>query len=213
MKKINKSLLISSILCLFPILITIIFFRRIPEHIPLHFNYKGDANFYGSKSFLIIIPIILFILNIVIYLIRLKDTKNNNIPNKLSNILTFILPSISFIIVISIILISLNYNVKIEKIIPIFISVLLILLGMYLPKCKRNYTVGIKLPWTLYSDEIWLKTHKLSGILFIISGIFNILSSILFSKISIYIMLITLVIILITPTLYSFILYKKTYKA
>ena len=49
-----------------------------------------------------------------------------------------------------------------------------IIIGNYLPKCKQNYTVGIKLPWTLNSEENWNKTHRLAGYVFMLCGIMQI---------------------------------------
>ena len=87
---------------------------------------------------------------------------------------------------------------------PIFFSIIFILIGNYLPKCKRNFTVGIKLPWTLYDDDVWMKTHRLGGFLFVISGILILLTSLFLNKFSFFVMIITL----ISLTLYSFIIYN-----
>ena len=58
-RKINKSFLISSILCLVPVFIAIIFYKKLPEEIPMHFNFKGEVTSHASKIFLIINPMIL----------------------------------------------------------------------------------------------------------------------------------------------------------
>ena len=39
-RKINKSFLISSILCLVPVFIAIIFYKKLPEEIPMHLTLK-----------------------------------------------------------------------------------------------------------------------------------------------------------------------------
>ena len=151
---------------------------------------------------------ILFLANIFALFIKYNDPKKKNVPKNLNKILIFIIPSISLILVCSTILISFGYNLRIEMLMPIFFSIIFILIGNYLPKCKRNFTVGIKLPWTLYDDDVWMKTHRLGGFLFVISGILILLTSLFLNKFSFFVMIITLLITLISLTLYSFIIYN-----
>jgi len=47
------------------------------------------------------------------------------------------------------------------------IAVLFFFLGSMMPKLKQNYTIGIRLPWTLHSEIVWDKTHQFGGKLFI----------------------------------------------
>ena len=82
-----------------------------------------------------------------------------------------------------------------------------------MPKLQQNYTVGIKLPWTLNSTENWNRTHRLGGKLYIVMGIAMILmtftDSLFGSDAAMWIILTVVMIGTIVPTAYSFILYKK----
>ena len=51
------------------------------------------------------------------------------------------------------------------------IGVLFMIIGNYLPKCKQNYTMGIKLPWTLDDEENWNRTHRFAGFLWVAGGV------------------------------------------
>ena len=208
-RKLNKDLLISSILCLIPIVIAIIFYKNLPENIPMHFNIHGEVDSFAPKIFIIINPTILFILNLIVIFVKYNDPKIKNVPKKLLKILLFIIPFMSLVMVSFTIFISLGYNLRIQVIMPILISVIFILIGNYLPKCKRNYTVGIRLPWTLHNDNVWIKTHRLGGFLFVITGVLILFTSIFLNKISFFIMISMLLIILISTTIYSFVIYKK----
>ena len=79
---------------------------------------------------------------------------------------------------------ALGYKVNVENIMPVFVGVIILVLGFILPKCKQNYTVGIKLPWTLHDEENWDKTHKLAGKLWIYGGIIMILLNYIAAKIA-----------------------------
>ena len=89
---------------------------------------------------------------------------------------------------------------------PILLGVVFIAIGNYLPKCKQNYTIGIKISWTLASEENWNKTHRLAGwvwvgggIVMMLSGFFGIL----------WLTFLPVAIMVLVPLVYSYILHKK----
>jgi uncharacterized membrane protein len=75
-----------------------------------------------------------------------------------------------------------------------------------MPKCRQSYTIGIKLPWTLNSEENWNKTHRAAGVVWVLAGIVTIIAG--FFNI-IPLMIAALAVSAIFPVIYSFTLYKK----
>ena len=61
MKNINwKIVIITSLVCLLPIVLGIIFYQQLPEQMPVHFNINNEIDSYASKNFALFgIPIIL----------------------------------------------------------------------------------------------------------------------------------------------------------
>ena len=51
------------------------------------------------------------------------------------------------------------------------IGLLLAVVGNFFGKLTRNFFVGIRTPWTLASDEVWMRTHRLAGKLFVVAGL------------------------------------------
>ncbi len=93
----------------------------------------------------------------------------------------------------------------------VLIGFLFIFMGNLLPKVPKNFFVGIRTPWTLTSDKIWQKTHRLGGICFVISGLIMIAKGFLLKGNQPF-QVVTAVLafaILLYPILYSFILYRK----
>ena len=209
--KINKTLVISTILCIIPMILSIFLYNKLPEKIPTHFNINGEVDSYGSKLFVcILLPIILCMVNILLNIIINNDHKKLNHNETLLTICKFIIPLMSLIFIPSSILISLGFNINIAIIAPIFISIIFILIGNYLPKCRPNYTMGIRLPWTLNNENNWIKTHRLSGFLWVISGLILLLTTLINKNLSFYVLIISIILTVIIPCIYSFILYKKS---
>jgi uncharacterized membrane protein len=88
------------------------------------------------------------------------------------------------------------------------IGLLMIIVGVLISKAKRNFFIGIRTPWTLSSDEVWDRTHRLGGRLFKIAGIIIILLSFV-PEIAFYVLLGLVFGIVIWLVVYSYALYKK----
>ena len=107
---------------------------------------------------------------------------------------------------------TLGYNVRVEVWIPVAIGLLFLIMGNYMGKLKANWFMGIRTPWTLSSDEVWNKTHRLGGKMFMILGVLLMITPLLpYSNIFLTVVMPVLIVGLV-PVVYSFVLYKKIKK-
>lgn len=207
MKEHKKKIIITTLITLFPVIIGLAVNSKLPSKMPVHFDMSGTPDSYAGKYFIILgIPLMLTALHLFTIIITLHDPKKINISEKMLSLIFYTIPVISVVITSVTYIFSLGYDINISKVTTILIGILFIALGNYLTKTHQNYTVGIKLPWTLNNRENWNKTHRLGSRLFIIGG-FVILSNIIFNSTVLFVAVI--VIITIVPCIYSFILYKK----
>lgn len=208
--KYDRQLILSTVFCTFPMFLTFFLYDSLPEMIPVHFTFNGTPNSFAQKAFVGYgIPAILMIINFFTHLLINNDPKKISQPKTFIIIIKYLIPFISLILVSSSLLISLGFYVSLGSLIPIFIGVLFIIIGRYLPKIKRNYTIGFKLPWTLDNDENFKKTNTLTGFIFMISGILILCSTILNPNFLYILFIIVILSILLIPTIYSYTLYKK----
>jgi uncharacterized membrane protein len=87
------------------------------------------------------------------------------------------------------------------------VGLLFIVLGNYMGKLTKNFFVGIRTPWTLASEEVWLRTHRLGGKLFVLAGIALLVSG--FFGGSMLVLVISLVAAGLIPVVYSYVLYRR----
>ena len=188
-------------------LVNFLFYKKMPETIPTHWGFNNEIDGYSSKfTALITTPLLLIFLNIFSCFMIDNDPKNKDKNNFVITIGKATIPLVMLITFVISVFYGLGKKINVMVIISIFVGFLLILIGNYLPKTKRNYTVGIKLPWTLNSDENWNKTHRLAGYFFILGGIFFLLTPFIGNE---YLIFLTFMIIVIIPAIYSFYLYKN----
>jgi len=204
----RRSLVLSSLVCLVPLIAGIAVYDRLPAEVVTHWGFDGQPNGWMPKFIgVIVLPALMLLVNIAMPFLMKKDPKATNINEKLLSLFQWLMPAISLICSGSVLATALGSEVPVEKIVPVFIGFLFILIGNYLPKTKQSYTMGIKLPWTLNSEENWNRTHRLAGFLWVIGGFVLILGSI-FSFPS-YVYMIGIAAMVLVPVVYSYILYKR----
>ncbi|HRS42724.1 MAG TPA: SdpI family protein [Candidatus Diapherotrites archaeon] len=210
MAKLNKTELFILILILLYAVVAFFLYSRMPETIATHWNFNGIADGFTPKLWGVMIMPVFFVIIFFVYALFSRSDlfKNANLKKQLD--VTIIL-AMSFLFYISIL--SLIYNTGIHFNFSYFIipatSVLFIVLGIILMKIKkRNLFFGIRTPWTLIDDEVWIKTHKLGGWLFIIIGITTLIA-LVYMKYFTIIFFSEIVGSLIIIFLYSYVIYKK----
>lgn len=164
MKHEKKRLILTTVICLLPIMAGLVLYSRLPERVPTHFDFSGTPDGWSSRPFAV-----------------------------------FGLPCL---------LAALGYPSRIEIVVPLLTGILLLVIGNYLPKTKQSYTMGIKLPWTLQSEENWTRTHRLSGFLWVLCGLVMIPLSLL-RLWSGWLFGVLLAVMVLIPAVYSYALHRK----
>lgn len=118
----------------------------------------------------------------------------------------FTIPIIGILVQSLAILYVLNNGIDIRKAVIIFLGILFLLIGNYLPKCKQNDTFGIRLPWTLAEEDNWNKTHRMAGMLWVVLSILMIISGLAGY---VQFVLVFIIIAVAGPYFYSYIISNK----
>lgn len=189
------------------VIFNLLFYNKMPAELPTHWDFRGQADDYSSKfEAMVLIQGSLVVMNLFLCFMLDNDPKNKRQNNFLMTLSKLSMPIIMTIIYIITILAGLGKEVNTSVIISILMGILFIAIGNYMPKVKRNYTMGIKLPWTLNSDENWRRTHRFGGICFIFMGLIFFVSPFVKSEVIFYL---PLIIVAVLPAIYSYYLYTK----
>ena len=206
-KKNWKVLVITSVITLMPILAGLILWNQLPEQMPTHWNAAGEVDGWSSKPFAVFgLPLILLAAQCLCTLGVGADPKKNNHPEKILHLVLWIIPILSVVLHAVTYATALGKEVRMELIMPVLIGLLFAIIGNYMPKCKQNYTIGIKIPWTLNSEENWNRTHRFAGRLWVICGIAIMLTG-FFGGFWVFLPIVLLMVIV--PFIYSYVLYRK----
>ena len=190
-----------------PIVYLLIMWNKIPDQLPTHINIHGEADHYGPKYMQPLISIGLYILMLILPRIDPRR-KNYAIFEDTYFKLRFILVLLSGMIGLLLSVNSIYHNFKMEMVMPVFIFMMITLIGNYMGNIRQNYFIGIKVPWTLNNEENWNKTHRMAGKLWVIGGIAGIICIILFKNIG-FVFTGIIILIVVVPIVYSYLLDVK----
>lgn len=207
MKKYRKEIIISCLMMLIPVAVGVALWNKLPDQIPTHFNFSGEIDSYSSKGFTVFgMPLFLIGVQLLCLFATFNDPKNqgDRLNPKMVYLLLFICPAISIVVMGSMFSVALNESFDLMSVLYLMVSIIFVAIGNYLPKCRQNYTVGIKIPWTLDNETNWNKTHRIGGYCFMFAGLLSFIN--LFIKNN-YLFLAGMIVATLIPIVYSYILY------
>lgn len=208
MKKPSRTFILSSIGCLLPLIPSFFLYSQLPEQLVTSWGLDGQPTQTSSKLFALVgFPLFMLMINIVLHFSLQADPKGKNASEKIKSMSHWMAPIMSLFLSSTIIAAAKGLPFNPSHYTPLFIGLMFIFIGNYLPKSRQSYTVGIKTPWALHSEENWDKTHRLAGPIWVAAGFISILST--FLPYGEALMFICLMISAAVPFIYSYVLYIK----
>jgi len=191
-------------------------YGQMPGPMASHWNAQGMANGTISRFWgVFLIPIISLGVLLLFLAIPLIDPLRTNIQKFKGYYYGFATVFMVYFLYIYILTMLWNLNLRFDMTRALMpaVGVLFIVVGAMIRKAKRNYMVGIRTPWTLASDEVWDRTHKLGGWLFIGSGIVVGILAIFLSSAIFWVMIALILAVTLFTMVYSYVIYKQLEKA
>lgn len=210
MKEYKWQLLLSSIVILFPMVAGLLMWNILPDTMVTHWGADTTADGFRSKPVAICLPpVFLLALHWFCIFVTTRDPKNKGQNTKVFFLILWIIPGISLFINAIMYTNALRGDVSIDILLHLGLGILFLLLGNYLPKCRQNHTIGIRLPWTLVNEENWNKTHRFAGKVWVIGGFIIMITVFLPTELFVYAFVAFTLILALIPTVYSYAYYRK----
>ena len=202
-------LVITSCIILLQTLVGAALWDRLPDPIATHFDFHNQPNGWSSKAFTVFgMPLIMLALHwITLMVSSTKYAQIKNLHSKVKFLFWWIIPSVSLLVMVLCYGYALGASFDIGRIVLPFVGLLFAITGNYMPKVRRNYSVGIKLPWTMTDDENWNKTHRMAAPVWVICGMLLIVLGLIGS--TSWLAFVVIMVMVFLPTVYSFALHLK----
>jgi len=187
-------------------------YPRLPETIATQWSLRGMPDGYSSRTWAAtFIPLLIVVLTGVFAALPKVDPKRANYEKFLDVYWLIVNAVLVFVGLAHALVVAngLGYTVRVDRLMPLGVGLLLAFLGNYLTRVESNWFIGIRTPWTLSSDAVWRKTHRTAGWLFVIGGLIIAAGAFAPPGAFVPLFVVTLVVITTVPVAQSYILWKR----
>ncbi len=191
------------------------FYQNFPDQVVTHWNIAGEPDDWGSKTAVAlglgaIIPGVYLLFNVLPYL----DPKRDRYAEFRQVYFAFrnLFMGLFLWIYAMSGLANLGYDINIKFVIPFSIGVVFLFIGNYMAKIKPNWFIGIRTPWTLSSENVWNRTHRVGGWMFVLFGIILMATPLLPDNLSVGLFVIGVLAAVVGTIGYSYLAYRQEKK-
>lgn len=192
-----------------------VFFQKLPNRVPIHWDSNGNVNGYGSKfTAAFLMPIVNLFTYLLFKVIPHIDPERKNYDKFMGSykLVEYITMIVLLVMEVFTLMYAVGFKVNISLICGLIVSAVLICIGNMMGRFRFNYFVGIRDPWTLANEDVWKNTHRVSGPIWVLGGIVNIVFSFIGGKLAVYGFLVVIIIISVFPVVYSYMNFRKFQK-
>ena len=149
-------------------------YTRLPDPVPTHWNLQGEADGFTSKPWGALVAPLMMVGVMLLFLALPKLSPRGYEIGRFQGVFEILQTSIlGFLLLVHALalLAGIGAVVDMNRALIPALGILLAVLGNFMGKLRKNFFIGIRTPWTLASDEVWLRTHRVGGKLFVLAGI------------------------------------------
>jgi len=182
----------------------------LPARIPTHWNLQGKVDGYGSRGTLFLMPGVMTGLLFLFLILPTLSPKNFEVDASRETFLFVMVLVIGLEGYIhAVILYGVLQGGRVDLGRAIFGGMFLFfaLLGNVLGRVRRNFYIGIRLPWTIASERVWNDTHRVAAWVFVACGLAGFVAIV--AGLPIYAALVALLVAVAVPSVYAFVHYKQ----
>ena len=210
LKNNRRKLIVSSLIILLPIVFGLVFWNNLPAHMTTHWGVDGTADGWMGKTFAVFaLPLLMLAIHWLCIWLTARDHGNRNQNPKILGLMFWIIPFISLFANGIIYTASFGSEPPVMAFVPLLLGLMFVFIGNYMPKCKQNWTIGIKVKWALQNEENWNATHRFAGKVWFAGGLAMLAGAFLPEKVMICVMLPVILVIAVVPAVYSFLYHRK----
>lgn len=208
--KVSRSLWVSVAFVAVAVGVAFWLYPRLPLQTPSHWNLQGQVDGHLPRFWAAAMPaLVIASLAALTVLLPAISPRRFEIGSFAPVFALLMLTTQAFMLVVglSMLLAGAGYAVPMPRIAMLSVGALLMVLGNYMGKLRKNFFIGIRTPWTLSSDAVWERTHRLGGWLFLAAGLLVVLVVVLGGPRWLPIVLILAA--ALVPALYSLLIYRR----
>lgn len=180
-----------------PMVVTSVVLQFMPDIIPMHHDFAGNTDRWGSKTESFIFPVIILCVTLFWHMLictfekkaaKAKTEKEQMEAKSSAKFLCIV--GISEAVMFGIMHYCILYSscvqanaggskatIDIARVSCILCGIMFVVLGNFMTKAKRNAVVGLRTVWSMYNDNTWRKSNRFAAISIIVAGLLTIITT------------------------------------
>lgn len=187
-------------------------YRRLPDQMVIHWNASGEPDGLGSRLFgTFFLPVVIVFIWGVLLVLPKIDPRRANIEQFRDSydILVIAVVTVTCLLHVGILGSALGWPIQVGRLAPVAIGGLFLVLGTLLPRFKSNFFFGIRTPWTLSSETVWMRTHRVGGSMMMLIGALMVVAGVLGTARSLYLAVGGSLTLVVGLLLYSYLIWRS----
>lgn len=185
-------------------------YPHLPARTAIHWDANGVANGWAPRFWAAAFPVLLMAgVALLLAILPIISPRKFEIAPFARVYGIIVMATLAFLLVIgtTALLAGAGHHVSVDLVAPIAVGALLMVIGNFMGKFRKNFFVGIRTPWTLTSDVVWERTHRLAGWLFVLAGLAWIVGGLLHASPAV--LVVAALAAGFIPAIYSYFLYRR----
>lgn len=191
---------------------TLAVYGALPERVPTHWNVRGEVDGWSDRMrAALMMPAMAAGIWVLLVVLRRIDPRRRHYERFDSTFWLLVNVMVMFFAAMHVLVLgaALGWPVDISRAVLVMVGLMFAVLGNYLPRVKSNWWMGIRTPWTLESEEVWRRTHRVAGYTFVVGGMLAVVAALLPTTASFVLAMIGLTAAGIIPAIYSYVAYRR----
>ena len=206
----TRTLIVSAMFFLIAVIAAVWLYPQLPAQMPTHWDLQGHVNgtmprFWGA-AFPALMILALGVLTPLLPLISPRRFEITPFAHVYGTVMLAI-QGVMLVVGLAVLLSGAGYALPMPTIAMLSVGALLMVLGNYMGKLRKNFFIGIRTPWTLASDAVWERTHRLGGCLFMLAGLATMVGVLIGAPA--WLTLTAIVVAALIPCVYSYLVYRR----
>ncbi len=186
-------------------------YPALPQRVPTSWSLSGEAVGFSSRlGAVVFAPVLVAMIWVLMFVLPAISPRGFRLDRNLSASYEICLAVIAVLVAIQFVLLRAQVAGTVPSFWLIFalIGVLLAVIGILIGRVPKNFFMGYRTPWTLVSDQVWLRTNVLGGRLMVVGGLLLIACS-PFTNAIVGALIAVMAVVVVVPIAYSYVLYRR----
>lgn len=194
-----------------PLIMVAAVWTRLPEQVPLNWGFDGTIS-YGGRAILWGLAVINPLIVLLMTFAPQMDPREENYQKFKGPYSALCLAVVLLMDAVMLITLAESLRpgtVNVYVMVQLMVAVLMMVIGNMMPKFRQTWFCGIKNAWTLSSERVWTRTHRLGGRLYFAAGAAMVVGAFFPPRVGFVLMVTVTVAVTLVATIMSYVWFRQ----